>query len=117
MNEPREIPQTACCGNCCYWLETPSGVKGKGDNAPIRNGICRRFPPQMVMLGMSQSAIVKAGMPGGVQPLVQPMFPAMTEFGWCGEHPLSQAARTVISMTPSEFANQQIAEQMKRETA
>jgi hypothetical protein len=109
MNEAPAMPETPCCGNCPYWMETPAagtGVPRLANTAPIRNGICRRFPPQLLMVGFGQSPIAKPGLQQQAAPMMQAMFPPMTEFGWCGEHPLSHAARFFDNMLPVQQEEQ-----------
>ena len=65
------------CGNCEHWEKTGEGGQG----------ICTRFPPMPIMLGMQETPQI----PGivqkrvGSQPIVHSFFPAIKAIGKCGE--------------------------------
>lgn len=63
--------QGARCQTCTFYL-----VEGDGET-----GVCRRFPPQIVILA------VKTDLNGAVGDYTTgTRFPTMLPSGWCGEH-------------------------------
>jgi hypothetical protein len=68
---------TDCCATCRYWASE--------DN---RQGLCRRFPPTPLFLGMGvvqAPVIANPNAPQQQQPIVNSYYPALLERGWCGE--------------------------------
>jgi hypothetical protein len=66
-----------CCATCRYWASE--------DN---KAGLCRRFPPTPIMIGMGTvqaSVIANPNTPPQQQPIIMSYFPNMLDFGWCGE--------------------------------
>lgn len=69
---------SACCGTCIYW--------GKDEKLGPNVGMCRRYPPNAVVVPAqtTQSGVA-----------VQSHFPPTLDYGWCGE----------FSERPMEAAN------------
>lgn len=65
----------AKCGNCKFWHK--QGVSGAG-----AMGMCRRYPPTSVLIGMQPAAL--AGQ--APQAVTQAVFPMMIDKADCGEH-------------------------------
>jgi len=66
------------CENCRYFMHAPA--------LPAPLGLCRRYPPQLILIGMSQPTIVTPNGPPVPQPITQSTFPTVIREGWCGEY-------------------------------
>ena len=58
------------CGTCRHWLAIPNA----------KTGLCRRYPPQSHVMGLTQNAI------GQQQPVSVTMWPETAPVHLCGEH-------------------------------
>ena len=64
-----------CCATCRYWATEDR-----------KTGLCRRFPPRPIMLGMGQPSVLTDPARAAPQPIIMSYYPNMMEHGWCGEH-------------------------------
>lgn len=66
------------CANCTYQDTQPMAMP---DGTPVigkEQMICRRFPPQVVLM--------QTPSPAGISVTLMPMFPPVSELMWCYEH-------------------------------
>lgn len=87
-SEPRPLLRIATqngCGTCRYWLPLPQG------------GVCRRYPPVALMLGVQQGALH-----GQIQPITGTFWPETPATSWCGEWALRPVDVSAVDLAVLE---------------
>lgn len=67
---------TETCSTCKFFMHS--------EGAPM--GVCRRYPPLPIVIGMRERSVLQRGPGPNVEPVIGSFYPEMFPVSVCGEH-------------------------------